>query len=586
MATASRPPHTFSSSYVPRSRPASPALPSMTSTHPRASTSSSETTRQAVAGQSSSSSSSTRPKSTPASPILHAHQASKSSPLVTTTAQTARSSPIVHPLPMKPNSPAMTPRLNDRSERRGSGLKHELRDGQRSEKKKPVRPTEDKEADDSHAILKILSSLPAPLPETLPSTFLPTPRTTPSPTQSFSDWAKSSKRRRSLSDDSLASSAVSSRSAGSSGSTSRTGVGLGLGLSLVSEDGSASSKKRRLSSQSSATAKTTRKSEWSEENSMATWTKEKWTEMGKRYRDRAISLKRLGDAYLRYAGAKPEYLARAREQDPLRGLLCLTDSILMWLFAYWCEEQIFGRTRPLEYQESKPLRDHVRAAWEGRMRRSETEVEKEAAKGMVGLMYLIEAVISYHTSSDHLSQLSRKGRQLDPAAVAPPTPTQSHSGNSTSSSGAADSKPTDPSPPAIAASPALSGHSAESQASHTSSNPLNDLLPLIASSTSSSSSAQHHLLNSRHHLSLGLLRTRFPQSFELATHSELADQALPAPGDTLGSAKRLDIDNPDVFAWPIELGMHAPVAHTAVFGRCLVNEYGEARGGWNVRETA
>lgn len=80
-----------------------------------------------------------------------------------------------------------------------------------------------------------------------------------------------------------------------------------------------------------------------------------------------------------------------------------------------------------------------------------------------------------------------------------------------------------------------------------------------------------------------MLRTKFPETFDAAIHSELADEALPAPGDTLGAAKRLDIDVPDRFAWPIELGMHCPVAHTAVFGRSLVSEYGRLTGGWEVK---
>ena len=304
-----------------------------------------------------------------------------------------------------------------------------------------------------------------------------------------------------------------------------------------------------------------------------------------RYRDRALGLKRLGDAHLRYPSAKPEYLARAPAEDHVRGLLCLTDSILMWLFAYWCEEQGLGRVRTQAYKESKPLRDHVKSAWEGRMRRGTGDEERDGAKGMVGLMHLIEAVISYHTSADSLSQLSRKSRQLDPSQVAPQTPTQSHSSHATSTS-YDPAKVVGPSPSATTASPAPSGHSNESHNSHNShgSNPISDLLPLIAASTSTSVSASRHLLNSRHHLSLSLLRSRFPQSFELAIHSELADQALPAPGDLLGSAKRLDIDDVDVFAWPIELGMHAPVAHVSVFGRCLVKEYEEGMGGWEVRE--
>ena len=108
-------------------------------------------------------------------------------------------------------------------------------------------------------------------------------------------------------------------------------------------------------------------------------------------------------------------------------------------------------------------------------------------------------------------------------------------------------------------------------------------MPIISTSTSATHRAHSYLLTSRHHLSLRVLRTRFPETFDIAIHSELADEALPAPGDTLGAAKRLDVDAPERFAWPIELGMHCPVAHTAVFGRCLVNEYGMMLGGWQLK---
>ena len=110
-----------------------------------------------------------------------------------------------------------------------------------------------------------------------------------------------------------------------------------------------------------------------------------------------------------------------------------------------------------------------------------------------------------------------------------------------------------------------------------------DLLPFLSTSHTHTHRAQHHLLASRHHLSLSVLRNRFPETFDCAIHSELADESLPAPGDALGAAKKLDIDIPDRFAWPIELGMQCPVAHTAVFGRSLVSEYGRAIGGWQLK---
>lgn len=81
---------------------------------------------------------------------------------------------------------------------------------------------------------------------------------------------------------------------------------------------------------------------------------------------------------------------------------------------------------------------------------------------------------------------------------------------------------------------------------------------------------------SRQMLSLKLLRTCFPETYEHALDSDFSDlPSITDDGthtDTLGPARRVDIDRPERFVWPIELGMNAPIAHTAAFGRCLVRE--------------
>lgn len=74
------------------------------------------------------------------------------------------------------------------------------------------------------------------------------------------------------------------------------------------------------------------------------------------------------------------------------------------------------------------------------------------------------------------------------------------------------------------------------------------------------------------------MRKAFPTAWDRAINSDLSDDLLPAPGDLLGCARRLDIDDPDTFAWPIELGMQNAVAHVAVFGRALVREFAQAAG--------
>ena len=207
-------------------------------------------------------------------------------------------------------------------------------------------------------------------------------------------------------------------------------------------------------------------------------------------------------------------------------------------------------------------------------------------------------MVCYHLTSEQLSNLSKRSKELSSV----PNGSTTH-GPSPASSTSSPPAGTGPSPAAQSTSshhsttpattthhhppqtyqPTPTRHASSSPESHTSTAGLSDLIPLISSSTLASSRAQTYLVTSRHHLSLRILRTRFPTTFDRAIHSELADEALPAPGDMLGAAKRLGIDHVEVFAWPIELGMHCPVAHTAVFGRSMVAEHGEAVGEWQVR---
>jgi hypothetical protein len=113
-----------------------------------------------------------------------------------------------------------------------------------------------------------------------------------------------------------------------------------------------------------------------------------------RYKARAILLKRHGDAHLRLAGAKPQFLHLPA--DTLLGLLSLTDAVLLFLYAYWCDEQADGRVKMTPYRESQALRDYVKGEWERWVRKGwgeytqvdedEREGLKEMGKGLIGLM--------------------------------------------------------------------------------------------------------------------------------------------------------------------------------------------------------
>ncbi|WWC91975.1 uncharacterized protein L201_006928 [Kwoniella dendrophila CBS 6074] len=605
--------HAPSPSYVPRStlplRPNSPALPPKPQTN--------GFNNNYSNGSSSSSSSRHNGHS----------RSSSTSRLVTIGSSASKSSNLnnVH-------APIPTPRLGP-MERSSSGLRNEITST--SNNKKQFR------SEAAQAILNMLSSLPAPLPETLPPTFLPTPSASPtssitssikSPPKSFGEYARSSlkrnKRKRATDSSDSSSSLSSDEPSSSSGKNAEIGLGLGLGLSMSPEQQikkKVRTDKPDLFRQSSSTindrsltpsignlpgsspalpSKKLGNSALRNEvvENKENWSKDKWRTMAQVYRDRALLLKRHGDAYQRTHSAHPKYKQQL-PFDHLKGLLCLTDAVLLWLYAYFCDEQAGGRVRMSPYLESEPLRGFVRKGWEIEMRKPSENFDggKEMAQAMVGLMHLIEAVIGYLLTSEQLAHLNKRGRELASSATIPtnnhgPSPGSTTSASppasaniqQTFSSSSQSQQHAHPSPAGRSSSSGTSEshHSPDSHISHISSSSSSlttmippDLLPLISTSTSSSSKAQQSLLTSRHHLSLKNLRFFFPQTFEKALNSKLNDEFLPIPGDNLGSAKKINIDSDNlIFAWPIELGMCAPIAHTVAFGRSLIEEFAEHAG--------
>lgn len=78
------------------------------------------------------------------------------------------------------------------------------------------------------------------------------------------------------------------------------------------------------------------------------------------------------------------------------GLLSLTDAVLLWLYAYWCDEQADGRVHMTPYRESQALREYVKGEWERWVRKGWNEYAlaeedqreglRDMGKGMIGLM--------------------------------------------------------------------------------------------------------------------------------------------------------------------------------------------------------
>lgn len=200
-------------------------------------------------------------------------------------------------------------------------------------------------------------------------------------------------------------------------------------------------------------------------------------------------------------------------------------------------------------------------------------------------------MVYYHLSAEQLHHLNRRSAQINANAnaqtsssgsttMAPsqslpgPTPqSQSQSTLPNHTSPSASAAEESPSNPSVGPSP----HSASSSSAHPLEIP-SEIMGLISTSTTQSSRASTNLLNSRHHLPLSLLRSKFPVTYDTAIHSELADESLPPPNDPLGAARKVDIDHLERFVWPIELGMCAPMAHLAIFGRGLIREVAETAG--------
>ncbi|WWC72257.1 uncharacterized protein I206_106219 [Kwoniella pini CBS 10737] len=524
---------------------------------------------------------------------------------------------------------APTPRLGP-IERSVSGLRNEVKDESRKEQKSEA----------ARAILKMLSSLPAPLPEKLPPTFLPTPSTSPislagSPTRTFTDYARSSLKRnkRKRATDSSSSSSDSSTDIPSSGFTGNhangnIGLGLGLGLSMSSPE--QARKKPRLendkpdtvrrssainqngrsltpagSGQSSSIPTTSSKkpgtsnlrNEVTEEESKENWSKEKWRSTAIMYRERALLMKRHGDAYQRVSTAQPKYVSQL-PKDPLKGCLSLTDAVLLWLYSYFCDEQDRGRVRATPYNESAPLREYVKKAWENEMRNAleEEEDRREMAQGMVGLMYLIEAVIGYHLTSEQFIHLNQRGKELQNSIQINVQHQQQQQQTSSSYKSSNSSPPNNSNfvqiQNNISPSSNNNQHSPESNiscnSSSSSSSTINtnynlppDLLPLINSSTNSSFKSQQNLLNSRNYLTILILSKRFPKTFNFALNSsssfnnnnKLKIINLNDNNKINNNNLNLNIDkNPENFNWPIELGMSEPILNIVAFGRCLIEE--------------
>lgn len=265
---------------------------------------------------------------------------------------------------------------------------------------------------------QLLSGLPAPLSGALGKTLLPVPRpATPSPPSSssfpsFKAYARAQKRKTSSGDESGSSlgglglgistgSSLPSRpplkkartsegregtAAAASGSASASAAGVGSHeLARAASSSSAGLTPPLRSAPHLPSPHRPARSGLRHEikSGTADWTREQWSSLYASLGSRAHALKRTGDAYLSPATAKGHLRGRVTE-DPLRGVLSLTDSLCLYLYRNFCEERINGghvKTKP--YQQLEGLRQFVLGRWNSIKGEDE---HKDLIRGMMGLM--------------------------------------------------------------------------------------------------------------------------------------------------------------------------------------------------------
>lgn len=99
--------------------------------------------------------------------------------------------------------------------------------------------------------------------------------------------------------------------------------------------------------------------------------------------DRALRLKRLGDAHLNPAAAK-DNLRGLVSEDHLRGVLTLTDSLCLYLYRNFAEERMnAGAVAVKTYAQLDGLRTFIASRWH-KMRNEEKH--RDMVRGMIGLV--------------------------------------------------------------------------------------------------------------------------------------------------------------------------------------------------------
>lgn len=159
------------------------------------------------------------------------------------------------------------------------------------------------------------------------------------------------------------------------------------------------------------------------------------------FRERARKLKHTADARSRAASTS------GQAQSSLVFLTELTDSILLWVYAFWADDQTTpGRVNVDMWRSLDGMKKVVRAGWETVVKAAEADAATKdrrrrlrRVRAVLGLVYLVDALVLLHTTTYAQSSLHNRTQRLQAslgaaAAARPLAPT-------TTTNGAAATKP-------------------------------------------------------------------------------------------------------------------------------------------------
>ncbi|BGP10175.1 hypothetical protein JCM10049v2_006058 [Rhodotorula toruloides] len=314
-----------------------------------------------------------------------------------------------------------------------------------------------------------------------------------------------------------------------------------------------------------------REAEWRKE-----WPKERLRKLAAQCRDHGRKLKHAGDAIAR--------TPHPSRKDILRALAHHIDSILLYIYSFWCDDSANRNCNVQQWESGFGLISFVRKM-----------AEKENVALVVGLCTRMEAIAVFTTSMHEQKALNFRGTQLSyhrpsassapssssaatlpprppgPPPPPPPLPPPDHSAASPASTAATDSPVTTASP--STASGATSHPPPPSSAALSGTKPYEDFLRSFLRASPELFRFQRLYDDSCTILSPAFLSASFPETWVLCTLD---------PGDSPSSHPSAFIlpNRPCRFAWPAELGRgtNAWVAHQVAWARKLVEEWAEREG--------